>query len=99
MPDLLHFTETLQSAPAGELPFVSVIMPVFNEGKFIAQSLAAVLEQDYPADKLEIIVADGMSTDNTRELVRSIQRARQNVRLIPNPGRIVSCGLNCAIAS
>ncbi|MDB6021899.1 MAG: glycosyl transferase, partial [Pedosphaera sp.] len=88
-----------RNAAEGDWPFVSVIMPVFNEEKFIAGSLAAVLEQDYPPDKLEVIVADGMSTDGTREIVKSVQRAHPTVRLIPNPGRIVSCGLNCAIAS
>ena len=82
---------------AGELPFVSVIMPVFNEERFIAQSLSAVLKQDYPPDKFEIIIADGFSTDQTREIVISIQRDHPQVRLIHNPGRIVSCGLNQAL--
>jgi len=80
------------------LPFVSVILPVRNEAKFIASSLSAVLNQDYPSEQLEIIVADGMSIDNTRQIVESFQARHPNVRLIDNPGRIVPTGLNAAIA-
>ena len=65
-----------------DFPFVSIIMPVFNEEKFIEHALVAVLEQDYPHDKLEVIVADGMSSDRTREIVGFVQDHFQNVRLI-----------------
>ena len=78
------------------LPFVSVIMPVRNEGGFIAQSLSAVLEQDYPADRMEVIVCDGMSTDDTREIVKSLQAGRDNVHLVDNPGKIAPKALNTA---
>lgn len=80
-------------------PFVSIIMPVFNEEKFIERSLMAVLKQDYPPDLLEVIIADGMSTDRTREIVSAIRLKQPNVRLISNPQRIVPCGLNLAIAA
>ena len=50
-------------------PTVTVIMPIRNEGAFIARSLAAVLGQDYPAELLQVLVADGMSDDYTREIV------------------------------
>jgi glycosyltransferase involved in cell wall biosynthesis len=90
------------SAETGEarktLPPVSVIIPVYNEEKFIARCLSGVLEQDYPADKLEIIIADGFSTDKTREIVASFQQKHRNIRLIENPKRIVPTGLNRAIA-
>ena len=74
--------------------FTTVIMPVYNEAGFITRSLGAVLAQDYPADCLEIIVADGMSTDGTREIVRSFQALNPGVKLIDNPRRFVSTGLN-----
>src|SRR5579862_960242 len=80
-----------------ELPFVSVIMPVFNEERYIGGILEAVLKQDYPIDRMEIIVADGASTDRTRDIVVTFQREHANVRLIYNPDRIVSTGLNRAI--
>lgn len=81
------------------LPVVSVLMAVFNEEHFISQSLAAVLQQDYPPERLEIIVADGRSTDRTREIVRSFAEKNPNVHLIDNPERIVATGLNRALAT
>src|SRR5215813_3676018 len=76
---------------------VSVLMPVRNEGSFIEHSLGAVLAQDYPTEHLEIIVADGMSTDSTRQIVAQVALDRHNVRLIENPGQIVATGLNKAL--
>jgi glycosyltransferase involved in cell wall biosynthesis len=73
-------------------------MPIRNEAAYIARSLKAVLAQDYPSDRMEVIVADGMSADGTRELVRSLQAKHSNLRLIDNPGKIVPTGLNAAIA-
>jgi succinoglycan biosynthesis protein ExoA len=80
------------------LPSVSVILPVRNEGHFIAQSLEAVLIQDYPADRMQVIVVDGMSTDGTRELIRGMQNDHPHLWLIDNPEQIVSTGLNRAFA-
>jgi glucose-1-phosphate thymidylyltransferase len=78
--------------------FVSVVMPVRNEATFIARSLDAVLAQDYPPEQMEVIVADGMSTDRTREIVQSFQTKHPRIKLINNPGKIVPTGLNLAIA-
>jgi succinoglycan biosynthesis protein ExoA len=55
------------------LPFLSVIMPVRNEAKYIRRSLEAVLAQDYPPDLMEVIVTDGMSDDGTRDILLDIQ--------------------------
>jgi len=81
-------------------PFVTIVMPVRNEAEFIAESLDAVLNQDYPRDRMEIIVADGMSNDGTREIVKELAEAHPDLSLtlLENPGRIVSTGLNLAIA-
>jgi succinoglycan biosynthesis protein ExoA len=78
-------------------PHVSIIMPIRNEADFIARSLDAVLSQDYPPELMEIILADGMSTDGTREIVQAFQGEHPNLRLIDNPGGIVSTGLNRAL--
>ena len=72
-------------------------MPVRNEGAYITRSLQAVLAQDYPQDRLEIIVADGMSSDTTRAIVELFRERHNNVRLIDNPGMIVPTGMNLAI--
>lgn len=76
-------------------PFVSVIMPVRNEEAFINRSLGSVLAQDYPSDRMEILVVDGMSTDATLHLVQALAPG-QNLRIIENPGKIVPIGMNIA---
>ncbi len=81
------------------LPFVSVVIPVRNEEAFIARTLQRILAQDYPADRMEIIVADGMSDDKTREIVRQYAERHPLLRLIDNPLRVTPAGLNVAIAA
>lgn len=79
-------------------PFVSVIMPVRNEADFICQSLGAVLGQDYPHDQMEIIIADGMSTDKTLELIAELKAStRIPIKIVDNPEQIAPTGLNRAI--
>jgi len=79
------------------LPFVTLVMPVRNEGVFIERSLASVLAQDYPPHLTEIIVVDGMSDDNTRDVISSVRERHQSLKMIDNPGRIVPTGLNAAL--
>lgn len=81
------------------LPFVSVILVVRNEEANIARCLSQIVRQDYPSDRLEIIVADGMSTDRTGDLVKSYATDGIPVRVVPNPGLGRSQGLNVAIRS
>lgn len=71
-------------------------MPVRNEARFIERSLGSVLAQDYPGDRFEVIVADGMSDDGTRDLIKRVGSNR-NVSIVDNPQRIVATGLNLAI--
>ncbi|MEM6457293.1 MAG: glycosyltransferase, partial [Acidobacteriota bacterium] len=78
-------------------PLVSVVMPVRNESRFIARSLGAVLRQDWP--RLEVVIADGGSTDDTRAQIAALaaQHPRVPVIVIDNPAGIVAPGLNRAI--
>jgi succinoglycan biosynthesis protein ExoA len=79
------------------LPFVTVIMPVLDEATFINQSLGAVLAQDYPSDRLEILVIDGGSNDETCEIIHGMMREHPNVQLLDNPRRIQAAALNIGI--
>ncbi|MCA9952387.1 MAG: glycosyltransferase family 2 protein [Anaerolineales bacterium] len=81
-----------------KFPFVSVIMPVRNEGAFIAHSLGSVLAQDYSIECMEVLVVDGMSDDGTRDVVQRLAgQTAVSVKLIDNPAGIVSPGLNKGI--
>lgn len=80
-----------------QLPMVSVVMPIRNEGEFLAASLNCALEQDYPRARMEVIVADGISTDGTREIVRSFQEKHPNLMIVENPGMSAPAGLNAAL--
>lgn len=82
---------------AADQPFVTVILPVRNEAAYLRAGLSAVLGQDYPAGRMEILVTDGMSTDGTREIVQESQQQHPSIKLIDNPGRIVPTGMNAAL--
>lgn len=76
------------------VPFITIVMPVRNEARFIAATIDQLLCQKYPTDRYEIIVADGGSDDGTREIVTDIARRYAQVRLLDNPGRRSSSGRN-----
>jgi len=80
-----------------ELPFVSIVMPIRNEADFIERTLNSVLGNDYPSEKMEVLVADGSSDDGTQEIVRRIGEKDSRVKLLQNAGKIVSTGLNIAL--
>ncbi len=84
--------------PGSQQPSVSVIMPIRNEVDFIEHSLGAVLTQDYPADRLEILVVDGMSDDGTREKAHQMLADQCNAHLLNNPYHIVPTALNIGLA-
>ncbi|MCG8582521.1 MAG: glycosyltransferase family 2 protein [Bacteroidales bacterium] len=77
--------------------FVSIIMPVRNEAKTIRQTVDSILKQDYPADNFEIIIADGISTDGTDEIIISLEKENPAIQYLKNFKKIVPTGLNMAI--
>lgn len=76
---------------------LSVICPIYNEEKYIKGCIESILRQDYPKENLEVIFADGMSTDRTREIVSEYSKKYAWIKLIDNPDRIVPPALNKAI--
>jgi glycosyltransferase involved in cell wall biosynthesis len=79
------------------LPMVSVVVAARNEAPFIEENVRKVLDSDYPADRLEVIVVDGMSSDGTADIVRRLGQAEPRVRLIENPRRITPVAFNLGI--
>lgn len=76
---------------------LSVICPIYNEEKYIAQFLDSLLRQDYPQDDLEILLVDGMSKDKTRDIVAAYTAQYPFIRLIDNPEKIVPYAMNRGI--
>lgn len=86
--------------PLSEGPLVSLVIPVFNEERFIGALLNSLAAQTYPASSLEVIVADGGSTDGTRKIVARAQVAgTPAVTLVENRARHTAEGLNAGIAA
>ncbi len=81
-------------------PFVTIAIPCFNEEPHIAACLEDVFAQDYPADRFEVLVADGMSTDRTRDVLREVSlRHPDRLRVIENPRRLQAPAMNAMIAA
>jgi len=76
---------------------VSIVIPCRNEEKFIGKCLTSVIENDYPKEKLEIIVVDGVSKDRTREIVKEFVRKYAFIRLLDNIKKFQVATLNIGI--
>lgn len=76
---------------------VSIIIPIYNEEKFISNCLLSLINQDFPKDELEILCVDGRSTDATCQIVKEYSHQHLSIRLLDNPDRIVSHALNSGI--
>ena len=81
-----------------DLPLVTLILPIRNEAAYIGWCLKSILAQDYPG-QMEVLVVDGMSTDDTRKIVVgfAVLHPRLNLRILDNPGSIVPTGMNIAL--
>jgi len=79
--------------------YLSVVIPIRNEEKFIAETLGSMIGQDYPRDKFELLVVDGRSTDNTRSVVECVIKDNPDtvIRLLDNPGLLSSRARNVGI--
>jgi glycosyltransferase involved in cell wall biosynthesis len=80
-------------------PQVSIIIPCFNEEATIGLLLDAIFQQTFPIDEIEVIIADGFSTDDTRANIETFKNAHPSlsITVLDNPKRIIPAGLNVAI--
>jgi len=83
---------------ANPAPLISILIPIRNEAAYIQRCLEAVLAQDYPSDRLEILIADGLSEDGTREKISEFQKAHPQINVFDNPMGIVPTALNILIS-
>ena len=89
------FTEEPAEPPAGWPP-VSVVMVVLDEERYLADAVAAALEQDYPAE-LEMVIALGPSRDRTDAVAADLATADPRIRLVRNESGRIPAGLNVAL--
>ena len=81
-----------------EKVIVSVIVPLLNEEKYIDNFITSLINQTYPAEKMEWILVDGNSTDKTREIInRYINLKRFPIKLLINKKRKTPYALNIGI--
>ncbi len=76
---------------------LAIVMPVLNEEKFINQTLEQIYMQDFPMDQVEIVIADGGSTDRTREIAEGFKKRFGSFKILDNPVRRPSSGRNVGI--
>jgi succinoglycan biosynthesis protein ExoA len=78
-------------------PAVSIVVPCRNEADHIETALRSILAQESPPGGFEVIVADGMSDDGTRDIVTRLAAEDAHLRIVDNPNRITPCGMNAGI--
>jgi glycosyltransferase involved in cell wall biosynthesis len=80
------------------LPLISVVVPVRNDAAHLPALFEDLLRQEYPPDRYEILVADGNSTDRTREIVeRYARECMPRVVWLPNSRQLSSAGRNVGV--
>lgn len=81
-------------------PSITLLIPMYNEEKYIGLCLSSLLKQDYPKEKFEVIIFDGGSLDHSREIVKKNIANYPQVHLKHNPKKIQAAawnlGLSCA---
>ncbi len=81
------------------MPSVSIIIPCFNEQTTIRSLLEAIYAQTFPRADLEVVIADGMSTDGTRAEIAAFADSHPDLHtaVVDNLKRHIPAGLNCAL--
>jgi len=81
------------------MPCVSIVVPCYNEESTIHLLLEALYAQTYPRGEIEVIVADGRSSDSTLEVINRFQVSHPdlNILVVDNPQRSIPAGVNRAI--
>lgn len=82
-----------------QLPAISILLAVRNEGEHIDECLAAVVGLDYPPDLTEIILVDGGSEDGTRGKIAEWQKRDSRIQLLDNVRASTAAGMNIAVAA
>src|ERR1700759_177288 len=91
-------SDNLSRTSLSTSPPVSVVMPVRNEERHLAEAVRHVLGQDYPAE-FELVLAVGPSGDRTEQIARDLAAAQPRLTVVPNPTRKIPAALNAAVGA
>lgn len=76
---------------------MSIIVPIYNEEKYIENCIESILASDYNQNNMDILLIDGGSCDNTLKIIKEYQKKYSNIRLLHNPKKIVPISMNIGI--
>src|SRR5438445_622947 len=79
-------------------PFVSIVVPCRSEAAYIGPMLESMLANEYPSDRLEVLIVDGMSDDGTRDVIADYASRYRVIHLLDNPKRTTPAALNVGIS-
>ncbi len=96
---MIDLCPTIPFPMSARSPAVSIIIPCYNEQATIGSLLQALYLQTFPRQSMEVVVADGLSTDATRSRVEDFRSEHPDfrVRIVDNPQRAIPAALNRAI--
>ena len=80
-------------------PKISIIVPCYNEAGFIKKLLQNIVDQEYPKEKSEVYIIDGMSNDGTRDIISAFIKSYPHIHLLDNERRYVPFALNKGISA
>lgn len=78
---------------------VAIVIPTYNEEKYIEACIESVRQQSYPFERMDIMIVDGGSNDRTRDIVLEMSHKWENIRLLNNPKKIQSVAFNIGVAN
>ena len=73
---------------------VAIVIPTLNEERFISRCLDSIIKQTFKFEKMDVMIIDGGSKDNTKDIVAEYQKSHQNIRFIENKKKIQSVAFN-----
>ena len=91
------FTKVSTMTSASSSLLLSVIIPTRDERFFIDGCLQSIFSADFPSNRMEVLVVDGMSTDGTRESLEGWRARQSNLRILDNPYHVVPAAMNIGI--
>ncbi|MDP3956849.1 MAG: glycosyltransferase, partial [bacterium] len=80
-----------------QYPFLSFVVPARNEENFIAECIESLMAQDYPKDKMEILVVNGASEDKTENIALEYSQKYSFVKVLQNPKKFTPISMNVGI--